>query len=812
VTPRFKVIAAGGVLAAAIAATVSLRAVAPQTSAQAAQPAAARPIDRVLVDRYCVSCHNTRLKTGGLALDTVDLSQVAAHAPVLEKVVHKLRSGQMPPQGSRRPGKAEIDVFLASLEASLDGLPVNPGRLTAHRLTRLEYVNAVKDLLDLDINPDLLPPDTAGVGFDNNADALVITAGLMNRYMSVASKTSRLAIGDPGMRPAVQEYRASEFAYQDRRMDDDLPFGSYGGLAVRHNFPLDGEYTFQLRLQRNTIGDTIRGLEDEREVQVRIDHVLVKRFRIGGQYKGFDPGLVNSAPEDDIEGQKLHTYRLTADDALELRLPVKAGPRLVAVAFTDISPSVSEQVPLRPSSPKRWTFTEDAGYPGIQRIVITGPETGSAAGDTPSRRRIFQCQPRTSRDAEPCARSILSSLAKRAYRRPLESVDVDELMRLYRSGSSEGGFEAGIGIALETLLWSPAFLIRMENDPPGLAPGVTYRINDLELASRLSFFLWKSIPDDELIEVAARGKLRSPAELSRQVRRMLADPRSKRWMNDFVGQWLTVRNLKGHEPDPDIFPDFDDNLRQAMQRETELFFESQVRDDRSAVDLLRADYTFVNERLARHYGIPNVYGSHMRRVAVTDPVRQGLLGHASVLTATSYANRTSVVLRGKWVLETLLGAPPPPPPADVPPLQDNKPGAPPASLRQRMEQHRSNPVCSACHAPMDPLGFSLENFDAIGHWRETDAGARIDAVSTALDGATIDGPAGFRQYLLGRGDEFVQTLVRKLLEYAVGRSLEYTDAPVVRGLTRSGAENDYRWSSLILEVVQSPPFQMRKVN
>jgi hypothetical protein len=803
VTPGVKVLAAGAVLAAAIAASVSVRAVA----SQATSPAA---IDRTLVDRYCVSCHNTRLKTGGLALDTVDFSQVAEHAAVLEKVVHKLRSGQMPPQGARRPGKAEIGAFLGSLEASLDALPVNPGRLTAHRLTRLEYVNAVKDLLDLDINPDLLPPDTAGVGFDNNADALVITAGLMNRYMSVASKTSRLAIGDAGMRPAVQEYRASEFAYQDRRMDDDLPFGSYGGLAVCHNFPLDGEYTFQLRLQRNTIGDTIRGLEDEREVQVRIDHALVKRFRIGGQYKGFDPGLVNSAAEDDVEGRKLHTYRLTADDALELRVPVKAGPRLVAVAFTDIAPSVSEQVPLRPSSPKRWTFTEDAGYPGIQRIVITGPETGGAAGDTPSRRRIFQCQPRTPRDAEPCARSILSSLAKRAYRRPLESVDVDELMRLYRSGSSEGGFEAGIGMALETLLWSPAFLIRMENDPPGLAPGVTYRLNDLELASRLSFFLWKSIPDDELIEVAARGKLRSPAELNRQVRRMLADPRSKRWMNDFVGQWLTVRNLKGHEPDPDTFPDFDDNLRQSMLRETELFFESQVRDDRSVLDLLRADYTFVNERLARHYGIPNVYGSHMRRVAVADPVRQGLLGHASVLTATSYADRTSVVLRGKWVLETLLGAPPPPPPANVPPLQDNKPGAPPASLRQRMEQHRSNPVCSACHAPMDPLGFSLENFDAIGHWRETDSGARIDAVSTALDGATIDGPAGFRQYLLGRGDEFVQTVVRKLLEYAVGRSLEYTDGPVVRRLTRSAAEHDFRWSSLILEVVQSAPFQMRR--
>jgi hypothetical protein len=593
-------------------------------------------------------------------------------------------------------------------------------------------------------------------------------------------------------------------------MNDDLPFGTHGGLAVRHIFPLDGEYTIKLRMQRNTIGDTIRGLDDEHEIQVRIDHALVRRFRIGGQYKGYDPGFVNSAPEDDVEGQKLHTYRLTADDALELRVPVEAGQRLIGVAFTDIAPAVDEGVPLRPSSPKRWTFLEDAGFPGIERVVISGPYTKDGASETPSRRQIFICRPRAARDAEPCARRILSRLAKRAYRRPLQEADVDELMRLYRRGS-ENGFEAGVGLALETLLWSPAFLVRLEEDPAGAPPGSAQPVSDLELASRLSFFLWRSIPDDELIDAAAAGRLRTEADVTRQVRRMLADPKSGRWVSDFAAQWLTVRNLKTHEPDPDIFPDFDDNLREAMLRETNLFFESQVREDRSVLDLLSADYTFVNERLARHYGIPNVYGSHFRRVAVTDSARRGLLGHASVLTATSYADRTSVVLRGKWVLETFLGAPPPPPPADVPPLQENKPGAPPASLRQRMEQHRANPTCSACHAPMDPLGFALENFDATGRWRERDGGAAIDPVSTALDGFSIEGAAGFRDYLATRGDEFVHTLVQKLLEYSVGRSLEYYDAPVLRSVMRTAAPHDYRWSSLIVGIVQSPPFRMRTV-
>jgi hypothetical protein len=770
--------------------------------------------DRSLLDQYCVTCHNEKLKTGGLVLEGIDVTHVAAHAAVLEKVALKLRSGQMPPAGRPRPDKAAVDAFVAKLEKALDEGPSDPGRVAAHRLNRLEYVNAIKDLLALDIDPSLLPPDSPGVGFDNNADALSVTPLLMNRYMSAASKVSRLALGDPALPPATQVYQASEFAPQDVRVGEEMPFGTHGGLAVRHTFPLDGEYVFKLRMQRNTIGDTIRGIDDEHTIQVHIDHAPVQRFTVGGKYKGYDPGLVNGAPEDDIEGQKLHSYRLTADEHLEFRLPVRAGTRLVTAAFADDAPSQSENVPLVPASLRRSFFTDDAGSPGIDRIVVSGPFGASGANDIPSRRRILVCHPPEgdhSAAGERCARTILGTLARRAYRRPITESDLDELVELYRMGSREGGFEAGIGLALETLLWSPALLLRAEHDPSGTAPGAAYRLSDVELASRLSFFLWRSIPDDELLALAARGRLHDRAVLEAQVRRMLDDPRAKRWMDDFVEQWLAVRNIHGQEPDPDTFREFDDSLRDAMAEETRLFFESQVLEDHSVLDLLRADYTFLNARLAQHYGVSGVYGSHFRRVPVTVPARRGLLGQASVLTVTSYAHRTSVVLRGKWVLETLLGAPPPPPPANVPPLKENERGAPPQSLRERMEQHRKNPVCATCHASMDPLGFALENFDATGRWRETEAGVPIDAVSTTASGAKIDGPAGFREYLLGRSDEFERTLVKKLLEYALGRSLEYYDEPAVRRLARDAGHSDFRWSSLILGIVESVPFQMRSV-
>lgn len=773
------------------------------------------PVDRALLDRYCVTCHNERLKTAGLTLDKIDVTQAAAHAEVLEKVARKLRAGQMPPAGRPRPEKAAVEAFVTALEGALDraaSAAPNPGRVAVHRLNRLEYVNVIQDLLALDIDPAMLPVDNPGVGFDNNADVLSVTPALMARYMSAATKVSRLAIGNPAtIRPASQVYEASEFAHQDVRMGEDLPFGTHGGLVARHAFPLDGEYALELRLQRTTIADTIRGLDDEHEIQVRIDHVLVKRFRVGGEHKGYDPGLLNAIPDEDVKGHQLHTYRLTADEHLKFRMPVKAGTRLVTAAFTDIAPSVSEVVPLRPSSRKRSNFTDDADAPGIARITIAGPYEATAAEDTPSRRRIFVCRPTSASDAESCARTILSTLARRAYRRPVTDADLGELMGLYRIGSKDSDFDAGIELALEALLASLSTVFRIEHDPARATPGTVYRLSDLELASRLSFFLWKSIPDDALVEVATKGRLHEPTVLAQQVRRMLADPKARRWTNDFVGQWLAMRNIETHEPDPSVFPEFDDNLREAMAKETQLFFENQVREDRSILDLLRADYTFMNDRLARHYGVPNVYGSHFRRVTVNDERRLGLLGHGSLLTVTSYADRTSVVLRGKWVLENLLGAPPPPPPDNVPALGENKPGAAPKSLRERMEQHRRNPVCAACHASMDPLGFALENFDGTGRWREKDGAVSINAASTATDGATIDGPAGFRQYLLSRRAEFLRTVTEKLLTYAIGRELEYYDAPAVRQLVRNAAPEDYRWSSLILGIVTGAPFQMRRV-
>ena len=770
------------------------------------------PLDRTLLDRYCITCHNERLKTAGRTLDTVDLTQVAAHAEVLEKVARKLRAGQMPPVGRPRPAQATADAFATALETALDRVAAaapNPGRRPVHRLNRLEYINAIRDLLAIDVDPDWLPVDNAGIGFDNNADILSVTPALMARYLSATAKVSRLAVGNLAIRPAIQVYRAKEFADQSVRMGEDLPFGTHGGLVVRHAFPLDGEYTLTLRLQRNSIGDTIRGIDDEHEIQVRIDHGLVKRFSVGGKYPGHDIGLVNGVPDDDVEAQALHTYRLTADDQLEFRIPVKGGTRLVTAAFTDRAPAVSELVPLRPSSRKRRIYADDAGDPSIETLAIAGPYAASTPDDTLSRQRIFVCRPTMARDAESCARTILGTLARRAYRRPVTEADLAELMRLYEFGRRDGDFDAGIEVALEGLLASLPFVFSMEHDPVDAQPGMVYPLTDFELASRLSFFLWKSLPDDVLLAAATEGQLGDPMVLADEARRMLTDPKALRWMNDFVEQWLTVRNLQAHEPDPDRFPDFDDNLRDAMATETALFFESQVREDRSVLDLLRADYTFLNERLARHYGVPGVYGSHFRRVPMTGLARRGLLGQASILTVTSYADRTSVVLRGKWVLETLLGAPPPPP--DVPDLEENTPGEAPKLLRDRMERHRESPVCASCHAPMDLIGFVLENFDATGRWRDTDAGAVIDATTTLTDGVSIAGPAELQAYLLSRRDEFLRTVTEKLIAYALGRGLDYYDAPAVRQIVREAARDDYRWSSLILGVVRSVPFQMRRV-
>jgi uncharacterized protein DUF1592/uncharacterized protein DUF1588/uncharacterized protein DUF1585/uncharacterized protein DUF1595 len=549
---------------------------------------------------------------------------------------------------------------------------------------------------------------------------------------------------------------------------------------------------------------TIEGIdEDQSKIELRVDHQLLKRFDIGGQLKGPDPGVLIAVPEDDIDGQKVHDYRLNADNILELRLPIKAGTRLVAAGFTDSMPSPIDD------GPSQITRLLGGNAVGIDMLYISGPFNGRTTDGTPSRQQIFVCRPASAREEDACARRILTTLARRAYRRPVVENDVTPLMALYKEGRAKRDFDGGIERALEALLSSPKFLIRLEREPADVKPGAPYRLSDLELASRLSFFLWRSIPDDELLDLAAAGKLKDPSALTQQVKRMIADKRATRFMDDFAGQWLQVRNIQAQAPDVALFPDFDDTLRDAMAEETELFFQSQVREDHPIPDLLRSNYTFLNERLARHYGIDNIYGSHFRRVTLSDDRRMGLLGQASILTVSSYSNRTSVVLRGKWVLENILGAPPPPPPPNVPPLKENDGKSKPTALRERMEAHRRNPVCAACHGRMDPLGFALEHYDAVGKWRETDTGAEINSTISWF-GNTIDSPKAFREALLNRGNEFNKNVVEKLLTYALGRGVDFSDAPTVRKIVTDISKNDYRWSSLVLGIVKSAPFQMRR--
>ncbi len=766
---------------------------------------------RVLVDQYCVSCHNDKLKTGGLTLESLDLGDTRSHAEMLEKVVWKLRTGQMPPQSARRPEKAAVDAFLASLEGSLDRAAAdapNPGRVAAHRLNRSEYVNVVHDLLALDVDgTELLPSDMAGFGFDNNADALAVTPALMARYMTAATKISRLAVGSPDNRPITQVYKVEFGTRQDARMGEEMPFASHGGLAVRHTFPLDGEYTFGMRLTKNGIVSTIDGIDEfEHPIELRIDRALAKEFRIGGRFKGPDPGVLIAPPEGDLHGQQVHEYRVNGDKELEVRLPVKAGTRLVSVAFTDAMPMPD---PSAGRGGRGGGLGGGGGIsePRLEMFYISGPFGGKTPQEAPSRQRIFTCHPSGVREEEPCARNIITALARRAYRRPVVESDVQPLLSLYKEGRQERDFDFGIERALEGLLSSPKFLIRLEREPAAAKAGSVSRLSDLELASRLSFFLWRTMPDAALLDVAERGGLKDPRVVSEQVRRMLADRRATRSLNDFVNQWLTIRNLSSQDPDAGLFAGFDSTLREAMIGETQLFFEDQFREDRPIPELLTANYSFLNERLARHYGIDDVYGSHFRRVTLTDDRRFGLLGQASILTVTSYSNRTSVVRRGQWILENLLGAPPPPPPPNVPPLKERSAAAP-AALRERMEEHRNNPTCSSCHSRMDPLGFALEHFDGVGRWRDTDGGAAINSTIT-LDGATIESPKAFREALI-RGDQVVYTVAEKMLTYALGRGLEYFDAPAVRQLVRNLAQNNNRWSSLVLGIVKSTPFQMRR--
>jgi mono/diheme cytochrome c family protein len=774
------------------------------TLQQTASVSTAAPEPRDLLNRYCVSCHNDRLKTAGLALDAIDVDKVSAHAEVWEKVVLKLRSGAMPPPGLPRPDAAAYDRFASRLESELDRAALDdphPGKAVTHRLNRAEYTNAVRDLLGLDIDGrSFLPADDSGYGFDNIADVLSLSPSLLDRYMVAAERISRLALGNPSIRPVIQTYSVRLTQLQTDRMSELLPFGTRGGVAVRHYFPVDGEYLIKIRLQR-THTNGIRGLSEPNEVELRLDRVRVKSFWVGGEGP-IDPW--SSVPSASL-------YEQTADDGLELRLPVKAGMRVIGVAFPKTS-RLQEGVLEPRLSVSTYEYAGDRDLPmGVQTVEVSGPYDGRAPAETPSRSRIFVCYPSATAQEEVCAKKILSSLARRAFRRPATNDDLQTLLGIYRRGRNGQTFENGIELALRAVLVDPDFLFRVERDPAGLAPGTPYRLTNVELASRLSFFLWSSIPDDRLLDLAERGTLHQPAVLEQEVTRMLRDPRAESLVANFGGQWLYLRNIRSVIPDPEGFPDFDDNLREAFTRETELFLQSQLHDDRSVVELITANYTFVNERLARHYGIPNVYGSNFRRVTFPDDRRAGLLTQGSVLTATSYGNRTAPTIRGKWILQNLLGTPPPPPPPNIPALaESDEAGGRNQSVRERLEQHRKNAVCASCHAPMDPLGLALENFDAIGQWRTRDGDTPIDASAKLPDGQTLDGPASVRQLLLTRRDRLVQTITEKLLTYALGRGTDYRDAATVRQIARQSAGADYRWSSIIVGIVKSTPFQMRR--
>jgi hypothetical protein len=766
----------------------------------------AQPSPQAVLDKYCVTCHNERLRTAGLILDKANVSQ-----ETWEKVLRKLRAREMPPPASPRPDSETYATTTALIEKMLDDQAAahpNPGRVAVHRLNRKEYANAIRDLFGLQIDSKaLLSSDDADQeGFDNVASVLSVSPVLLESYLSAARTISRLAVADPTINPVADVFKIPTALVQDERTSEDLPFGSHGGASIRRLFPLDGEYQIKVLLKRQ-LYLYIMGMGEPHQIDIRLDGVLIKRFEVGGKANGMTmPESFAGNTQGDPEFEE---YMHNADAGLEIRVPVKAGTHEVGVSFVR-----RFWEPEGVSQPSQRGFARTTnelyhGYPAVDAISIGGPyQKPGLTIDSPSRRKIFVCRPNNGSSEQACARKILSSIATRAYRRPLTEQDVQTLLDFYKDGRTNGTFDAGIQRGLERVLASPNFLFRVEREPANAVAGSAFRLSDIDLASRLSFFLWSSIPDDELLNAAIAGKLKQPVVLEQQVRRMLADQRSKALVENFVDQWLQMSKLKGLVPDSDAFPEFDENLRDAMRQETEEFVTSQLREDRSVTDLLTANYSYINERLARHYGLSNVYGNHFRKVAFNDGVRGGLLGQASVLTVTSYPNRTSVVLRGKWLLANLLGAPPAPPPADVPSLKDAGQDGLPRSLRDRMELHRKNPACSGCHQRMDPLGFALENFDALGKWRSIADGEKVDASAALPDGATFDGIAGLRNLLLQHKDDYVRTLTEKLMAYSIGRGIEYYDLPAVRKITRESAPADYRWSSLILGVVRSQPFSM----
>jgi mono/diheme cytochrome c family protein len=753
------------------------------------------PRARIFTEMYCTGCHGTWAKKGNLVLSGLSPNDIPAHGQQWEKVLRKLRSGEMPPSTVHgRPAAAAVATFTSMLETTLDREAVdhpNPGRAPIHRLNRAEYSNAIRDLLAVDIKPgSWLPVDDSGYGFDNIASVLSTSPALLERYMSAARRISRLAVGDPTTKPAEEIFEAPRDPVtgpRNEQLSEDLPFGSRAGVSVQYYFPVDAQYTIALRFSDDVL-NAVNGAAD-----VPTDDVyFVKTFVAAGLHT-----VGATSPRDDLK--------------TELDAPPAARGPAAAGEGTGKLRRGSGLVDIYLDRERVKHFEITDGSSEVSRMIIRGPYDVSGRGNAPSRTAIFTCEPKTASEETPCARRILSSLARRAFRRPVTGADVDRLFTFYADERKKGDFDAGIESAIRALLVSPEFLFRIERDPADSPPDEVYRISDVELASRLSFFIWSSLPDDELLRVAEAGKLHDPAVLHAQVKRMLDDRRSDALVNNFAGQWLQIRNVELVRPDVEIFK-FDEALRRSFMEETRLFVGSIFKEDRSLLDLLNANYTYLNQRLAEHYGVPNVYGSQFRRVPITDENRRGLLGQGSVLTVTSYPNRTSVVQRGKWVLENLLGSPPPPPPPDVPDLKAASHGKQ-LTMREQMQLHRANAICAACHSRMDPIGFALENFDGVGKWRDKDAGSEIDATGTLPDGTEFKGPAGLRELLLTKyKDDFVRTSIEKLMTYALGRGLEYYDYPAVRTIARNTSQDDYRVSSLIEAVVTSTPFQMRKVS
>jgi len=767
----------------------------PQAAPAAATPAssAEATAQRALLDKYCATCHNDRAKIGDLSLDKLDMTRLSDHAEIAEKVIRKLRAGMMPPSGMSRPDRATLDALIVSMEKQLDrGAETSLTPPGIHRLNRTEYANAIRDLLALEVDATkFLPADDSTRGFDNIAGALTLSPALMEAYLSAAGKISRLAIGDVSA-PTQAVFEVPADTAQNHYIQG-LPFGTRGGILIKYQFPADGEYSFKVKGVTGYFQAVLGGVKGE-QLEVTVDGERVKLF-------DWDREIANT----------------TGNGKSTPRVPVRAGLHTVGVTFlaTNDVPGSELDKPFQRTMNTPGSIPGFLFYPHVGQVWIEGPYNSAGASDTASRKKIFVCRPTSAKDETTCARTIISTLVKHAYRRPSTSSDMATLMDFYGSGHSEGGtFEEGIEAALQRILVDPEFVYRGEAEPVGVAAGKSYRISDLALASRLSFFLWSSIPDDELIDLASQGKLREPAVLEKQVLRMLADPKAQALTANIAGQWLGVRSLKTSEPVVNLFPDFDDNLRSAYQREIELFFDSVVREDRSILDLLTADYTYVNERLAKQYGIPNIYGSHFRRVTLPAELdmRRGLLGKGGLMTVTSYAARTSPAVRGKWYLQTFLGVSPPEPPPNVPAIKekpaDTTGNLKSPTLREIMAAHTANPSCATCHKVFEPMGLALENFDAVGTWRTLDSGNPIDTAGVLVDGTKVDGVTTLRNSLVSRSDQFARVVTEKMLTYALGRGLEYHDMPVVRSVVHNAEGGKYKFSSIVLGIVKSAPFQM----